>query len=126
VRQAYEAFNRVGVEALVDYFHPDVEYDVTAAIGPFAGMYYGRASAQRFLADYIESWEYVRMEPQEFIDSGEDHVVVFLRLHMRGKGSGIEVSAETFNTWTMREGLAVRLVVHNDKAGALEAAGLSG
>ena len=124
VRRAYEAFNRVGLDALLEYFHPELEYDVTAAIGPFAGMYYGRAAVRSFLAGYLESWEYVRMEPEDFIEVGENHVVVPLRLHMRGKGSGVEVSAETLNAWTMRDGKAARMAVYNDKDEALEAVGL--
>ena len=125
VRQAYEAFNRAGLDALLERFHPDIEYDVTAGIGPYAGMYYGRAAVRSFLADYLDGWEYVRMEPEEFIEVGENHVVVLLRLHLRGKGSGVEVSAMTFNAWTMRDGKAVRMAVCNDKAEAIEAVGLS-
>ena len=94
VRRAYEAFSRAGLDALLEHVHPDAEYDVTAAIGPYAGMYYGRAAIRNFLADYFESWEYVRMEPEDFIEVGEDHVVVLLRMHMRGKGSGVEVEAQ--------------------------------
>ena len=125
VRRAYEAFSRAGLDGFLEYVHPDAEYDATAAIGPFAGMYYGRAAIQDFLADYFDSWEYARMEPEDFIETGEDHVVVPLRLHLRGKGSGIEVEARTINVWTLRDGKAVRLAVYNDKAEALEAAGLS-
>ncbi len=125
VRRAYEVFNSRGLDALLEHFHADAEYDITAAIGPYAGMYYGRAAIRNFLADYLESWEYVRMEPEDIIDAGGDHVVVLLRLQMRGKGSGVEVEAQTVNLWTMRDGIAVRMAVYNDKTDALEAVGLS-
>ena len=121
VRLAYEAFGRAGLDALLEHFHPDAEYDITAAIGPYAGMYYGHAAIRSFLADYFESWEYVRMEPEDFIEVGKDHVVVLLRLHMRGKGSGVAVEARTTNVWTLRDGKAVRMAVYNDKAEALKA-----
>ena len=65
------------------------------------------------------------MEPEDLIEVGEDRVVVLLRLHMRGKGSGVAVEAQTINVWTVRDGKAVRPAVHNDKAEALEAVGLS-
>lgn len=126
VRRAYEAFSRAGLDAFLEHVHPDAEYDVTAAIGPYAGMYYGRGAVRSFLADYLESWEYVRMEPEDFIEVGEDQVVVPLRLHMRGKGSGVEVEAQTTNVWTVRDGQAVRIAVYNDKAEALAAAAPSG
>ncbi len=125
VQGAYEAFNRAGLDALLEHLHPDLEYDVTAGIGPYAGMYYGRGAVRSFLADYLESWEYVRMEPEDFIEVGEGHVVVLLRLRMRGKGSGVEVEARTTNVWTVRDRKAVRIAVYNDKAEALEAVGAS-
>ena len=125
VRRAYEAFSRAGLDALLEYVHPDAEYDMSAAIGPYAGMYYGRAAIRNLLADYFETWEYVRMKPEDFIEVGDDHVVVLLRIHLRGKGSGVEVEARTTNVWTMRDGKAVRVAVYNDKAEALEAVGVS-
>ena len=65
------------------------------------------------------------MEPEDLIEVGEDHVVVLLHMHMRGKGSGVEVDARTHNLWTLRDGKAVRMAVYNDKAEALEAVALS-
>jgi len=124
-RRAYEAFNYGGLDALLEHIHPDAEYDITSAIGPYAGMYYGRAAIRNFLADYFESWEYVRMEPEDFIEVGEDRVVVLLRIHTRGKGSGVEVEAQITNVWTVRDRKAVRLAVYNDKAEALEAVGVT-
>jgi ketosteroid isomerase-like protein len=125
VRRAYDAFSRAGLDGLLEHFHPDVEYDVTAGIGPFAGMYHGCAAVRNMLADYLESWEYVRMEPEEIIQGSENRIVVVLRMRMRGKGSGAGVEARTTNVWTMRDGRATRIAVYNDKADALQAAGVS-
>jgi uncharacterized protein len=121
VRGAYDAFNRAGVDEFLEHLHPDAEYDITAAIGPYAGMYYGRTAIRHFLAEYFESWEYVRMEPEELIEADQEHVVVLLHMHMRGKGSGAAVDAHPTNVWTVRGGKAVRIAVYNDKAEALEA-----
>jgi ketosteroid isomerase-like protein len=60
------------------------------------------------------------------LDAGEDHVVVLLRLHMRGTGSGVTVTAHTTNVWTLRDGKALRMAVYNDKAEALKALSRSG
>jgi ketosteroid isomerase-like protein len=125
VRRAYEAFNSGDLDARLEYFRADAEYDITAAIGPYAGMYHGRAAIRDFLADYLESWEFVRMEPKDVIEAGEDHVVALLRMHMRGKESGVEVEAHPVNLWTMRDGSAARIAVYNDRAAALKAVGLS-
>ena len=125
VRRAYEAFNRAGLDALLEYVHPDAEYDITAAIGPYAGVYYGRTAIRNLFADYFEAWESVRLKPEDFIEVDEDRVVVPFRVHARGKGSGVEVEAQITHVWTVRDGKAVRMAAYNDKAEALEAVGLS-
>ncbi len=125
VRRAFEAFSRAGLDALLEYVHPDAEYDVSAAIGPYAGMYYGRAAIRNLLADYFETWESVRLEPEDFIEVDQDRVVVPFRLHTRGKGSGAEVEAQMTQVWTVRDRKAVRVAAYNDRAEALEAAALS-
>ena len=64
-------------------------------------------------------------EPQELIDAG-DKVVAFIRTSARGKGSGVEVEAHVWNLWTFRDGTLVEWKYFgDDKAAALEAAGLS-
>jgi len=125
VGRAYDAFNRDGVDGYLEYLHPDVEFDATAAIGPFAAMYHGLEASRQFLADYFDQWEYARLDPEVIAVDG-DHVVVRLEMHLRGKGSGVEVTGETFNAWTLSDGKATRLVVNNDRAEALAAVGLTG
>ena len=125
VRRAYAAFNEEVLDAFLEYYHPDLEYDITKGSGPWAGMYHDRESVRRFLADYMELWEYVRMEPEEFTEVGDDQVIVLIRLRMKGKGSGIEVKATTLNVWTVHDGKAARIAVVNSKAEALDSVGLS-
>jgi ketosteroid isomerase-like protein len=125
VRLAYQALDDSGLDAHLDHFHPDAEYDISSAIGPYAGVYRGRAAIRDFLAEYLESWEYVRMEPKDFIAVGRNHVVVPLHMRMRGR-SGVAVEAHPFNVWTLRDGKAERIAVYNEEAQALRAAGRSG
>jgi ketosteroid isomerase-like protein len=121
VRLAYEALNRAGLDAFLEHLHADADYDIRAAIGPYAGIYHGRAAIRDFLAEYLESWDYVRMDPQDLTEVGVDHVLVPLHMHMRGKGSGAAVEAHPINVWTLRDGKAVRIAVYNDKAEAVKA-----
>ena len=124
-RRALEAFSRAGLDALLEYVHPDAEYDVSAVIGPYAGKYYGRAAIRNLLADYFDVWEDVRLEPEDLIEVGGDRVAVLLRAHFRGKGSGAEVAAQMTQVWTVRDGKVVQVTAYDNRAEALEAVGLS-
>ncbi len=64
--------------------------------------------------------------PEEFVDAGDDQVLVFSREGGRGRGSGVEVTTQpTAHLWTLREGKAIRMQSHWERDDALQAAGLS-
>ena len=66
------------------------------------------------------------MVPEEFIDAGDDQVLVFSREGGRGRGSGAEVMTQpTAHLWTIRNGRAVRMQSYWERTEALEAAGLT-
>ena len=68
----------------------------------------------------MEAFDALRLEPEEFIDAG-DQIVVSLHQRIRGKGSGAEVVGHIAHVWTMREGAVLRLRIFGDKESALEA-----
>jgi ketosteroid isomerase-like protein len=79
----------------------------------------------RYLDKVNEAFDDYRMLPEEFIDAGEDRVLVFSREGGRGKGSGAEVETHpTAHLWTLRDGKAVRMQSYWERSEALEAAGV--
>jgi ketosteroid isomerase-like protein len=73
-----------------------------------------------------EPWDgWPAWEPQEILDA-DDKVVALIRFSARGKGSGAEVESHVWNLWTFRDGKLVEFKYFgDDRAAALEAAGLS-
>ena len=69
-------------------------------------------------------WERLDMVDEEFVDAGDNVVVV---MHYRGRGrlSGVTVEQEEFEVHTFRDGQCVRKVNFETRSEALEAAGLS-
>jgi len=121
-RRSLEAVKRGDFEAALQDAAPDFEYDLSRAVGPWRGVY-GRDGALSMIRDIVESWEWVRVEPHERIEVGE-HVVT--PWTMRGAGrDGIEVEARFTWLTTIRDGLIVRISLHQEREEALEAAGLS-
>jgi ketosteroid isomerase-like protein len=81
----------------------------------------GVVAAQR---EWLRMWERpFKVEAEEFIDAG-DRVVVFIRWHGRGKGSGVDVEAAGAHLWELRDRKAVRWDVFRDRDEALAAAGV--
>jgi ketosteroid isomerase-like protein len=126
VRRVYVALTRGDVDTLRTLSAPDLVVDFSRRlVDPV--VLRGRDEALAFFAKTRETWDdWPAWEPQELIDAG-DKVVAFIRTTARGKGSGAEVEAHVWNLWTFRDGKLVELgYFGDDRAAALEAAGISG
>ena len=87
----------------------------------------GRDEMRAWMERERQMWEgdHVGYEPKELIDAG-DKVLALVRVSGRGKASGVEVEAYTWSVWTFRDGKPVEMTYFgDDRAAALEAAGLS-
>src|SRR4051812_4143952 len=123
IRSGYESFNRGDYETTFEMLDPAIEWQ-PADRTPFAGTYQGREAVRRLLESWLEAFDDLRWEPEDFFDTG-NRVVVFVRQTSRGRQSGAEVAVHVGHLWTMRDGKAVRWQGFPEREEALEAAGLS-
>jgi ketosteroid isomerase-like protein len=122
VRRSYDAYLRGDLESALAACDPEIEiYDHDI---PDSGEYRGFEGLARWQADWESSWESWRWDPEEFIEAGE-RVVAVLRVHARGRESGVDVERVDGAVWTLREGRCVRLDYYGSREQALEAAGFS-
>jgi ketosteroid isomerase-like protein len=125
IREMLEAFNRGDYEASTAMLHDDVELHQAPEI-PDTGTYVGKEEVVRgivrWLSGFERGFQYV---PEEVTDVGE-RVLVRIRLHGRGRGSGVELDEEIFWVSEVRDGKAFRVRVFWREDDALEAAGLAG
>ena len=85
----------------------------------------GIEAVKRFWKGLDETFEELRLDPQESMDAG-DRVAVRLRFYGRGKGSGAEMDTEMYHqVTTFRDGTMVRIEYFTSWAEALEGAGLN-
>ena len=124
-RAQYERWNAGELDAWVAAFDPEAEYlsSVTAALDG-RGEYVGHEGIRRFINEYLEGWEYFRLEPTEYLDAGT-RVVVVMRATARGRGSGVRVERDLAHVWTFRGSRAIRHQSFASRQEALEAVGLS-
>jgi ketosteroid isomerase-like protein len=121
LRRLWEASERGDWESAFRDVAPNHELDWSRGRGPLLPGVHRGEEAQRLLIDFLESWQSVRIEPHEFIEVGE-HVVVPSTTDLVGR-DGIEVQARGTWTWTIRDGMIVRVCLYQDKQEALEAVG---
>jgi len=117
VRAIYEAW-ATGRSA-GDFIDPEVEY-----VNPPDAVEPGVRIGRRAFAEIRSSYEDVQIEPQEYIDTAGEDVVVIARVRGRGRGSGLPVDWRHGYIWTVRDGQAVRFRWFNQPQEALAAAGL--
>ena len=76
--------------------------------------------------EWLEPWEAYWTEVEEFVDAGDDRVLVLLRDHGRLRGSDAEVELVGANLWTLRDGKIAKIEFFTGREQALIAAGLRG
>jgi ketosteroid isomerase-like protein len=118
------AYNRRDFDAAIENFDPGVDWvlparqDFDACRGP--------KQIIRFWQGIDETFDELRLDPQEFVDAG-DRVAVRLRYFGRGKGSGVEIETEMYHqVTTFRDGLIVRFDYVTSWQEALDLAGVHG
>jgi ketosteroid isomerase-like protein len=123
-REFIEAYNRRDFDAAIENFDPKVDW-VLPAHQDFDSCR-GPAQIIRFWEGLDETFDELRLDPQEFVDAG-DKVAVRLRFFGRGKGSGIEIDTEMYHqVTTFSDGLIVRFDYVTSWQEALDLAGVHG
>lgn len=115
----------VDVEFFWALLDEHVVWDMRATLPPvdLPEVVTGRDAVVEASRRYWGTWDEYRLEADELIDAGKS-VVLVLREHGRGKGSGIPFERSFAQVWTFHRGKIIRWEILPDKAVALEAAGL--
>jgi ketosteroid isomerase-like protein len=122
VRDFIAAFNRRDFDAAVASFDREIDWVLPAR--QRSDSCRGPDEIRRFWQGLDETFEELRLEPQEFVDAG-DHVATRLRFYGRGKGSGAELDTEMYHqVVTFRAETMVRIEYLADWTEALQAARL--
>ena len=70
VRAVIDAFSRNDWESALKDTAPNLELDLSRALGPQRGVYRGE-QVRRALSEFYEGWQSVRIDEPEFIEVGE-------------------------------------------------------
>jgi ketosteroid isomerase-like protein len=124
VRASWEAWSRGDMDALFEFYDPEVEWDMTHSYIPDMGVFHGHDGIRDFFRQWREFFAEYRAEPEQFI-AADDSVIVRVKQEGRGRVStvGIEMPAY-WQVYRLRDGRAVRVEIYRDEADALKAVGL--
>jgi ketosteroid isomerase-like protein len=121
----YEAMNAAFAGADLDALVPEVyEPSIVLEMGTLEGTRRGHQAVKSFLEDQRAVIEDFHVDPEEFIDAGEQ-VIVTVRLSGRARHTGLPFKARYVHVVTLRNGKALHVRLYASKAQALEAVGLS-
>jgi ketosteroid isomerase-like protein len=124
VRQAWRDFKDGGTEATLDYYSENCVCEDVPGL-PDRAIYRGLEGVLERGRHFREMWRDFDLEPVEFIDAGDDVVVVVTAIHGHGRESAAPIESEVAFVYDIRDGKAIRDRAFASRGQALEAAGMS-
>jgi ketosteroid isomerase-like protein len=124
VRRAVDAFSGRDADLAASFATPDFEWFPAMPGTVERGSYRGREGVGMYFRDVLDTWEELRVLPDEFRDLG-DRVLMLGRIEGRGRGSGVNVDTPWGGIFDFRDGGVWRVRSYLDQSEALRAAGLS-
>ena len=111
-----------------EFWNPDPYADdvVFVRSGPDGGEYHGYDGMSAGWRDFLGAWDDFPIVGERVIPGAAGTYVLFLRLHGRGKGSGLVIEQEVANLMRLRAGRIARTEMFWDRDAALRAAGVDG
>jgi ketosteroid isomerase-like protein len=126
VRHLYVAFSHGGVEAILEYLDPAVEYHMSPQLTREPRVFHGHGGLRDGAKMLDENFDDTGMRPRQLIEATGEKVVAAVVLHGRVKGTGETAEFELFHVWTLRDGRAVRFEGYPSLDEALQGAGANG
>jgi ketosteroid isomerase-like protein len=125
LRHFYDELARGNFWVGKELFDPEIEFEWDSPLGGMTGKQTSRGlrEVEAAMKDWLRPWDWFRVELEELIDAG-DRVVALTRSLGRPRGAASDVTAFNADVWTMRDGKAIARRGYDDRAEALQAAGV--
>jgi ketosteroid isomerase-like protein len=124
VRDAFERWNDRDHVAVLEQIDPEVEIHVASTQLLGGAPFRGHDGYREWIATMEESFEVWQIEPEVFREHG-DSVVVLGHMHMRGRGSGVELDQKAGWLVEVHDGRMTRFQAFLSHEEALSAGGIS-
>jgi ketosteroid isomerase-like protein len=125
-RAAYEQLVHPDFETIADPRYQMLLGEPGAGAAGSQSVYHGLDGFIAAFREWLSAWDSWVVTPSEFIDLGENRVLVLTEIAGRSERHGAELTIEGGNVVTLRDGKLARLELFFQRLDALEAAGLQG
>jgi ketosteroid isomerase-like protein len=123
VRAAYDAYNRDGINGILRYLDPEVEWR-NPAESPNAGVFVGHEGVVEWQRMVDDAFKEMHFEPERINELPDGRVLALVRFRFRAPTTGSGVEVPLAHLITLRDGRATAFSMYASEAAALEAAGL--
>jgi ketosteroid isomerase-like protein len=124
MRTAFEAFADRGLDAMAEFWDPDIVWRAAEGAIDDVGEMHGLAAVRRYVQEGFDTFDLLSLVVEELRDVGDDRVLAIQRLKGRAKLSGIEVELRYAGVNTLRDGKVVLVREYLRVEDALKAVGL--
>jgi ketosteroid isomerase-like protein len=117
VRRSYDAFSRHDMAGVMGDMHAEIVWHQAQGL-PHGGTYRGLDAVKRNIFDPLDAewWNEFTADPDEFLDAGEN-VVVVGRYRGTAKATGKQLDVPFVHIWTLEGEKAIQFRQYLDTAG---------
>ena len=124
VRRYFPAYNQGGLDAMAEFWHPDISWRAAEGALDDIGVFYGHEAMRRYYRQWEETFDSMSMEADELIVAG-DRVVAVVHGIGRLKGSDAAVNVHYAIVFSFRNGKISQGREYFKREEALEAVGMA-
>jgi len=124
VRDAYAAYNREGINGILRYLDPEVEWR-NPADSPIAGVFIGHRGVLEWQRLADQAFARMLFEPERIEQLADGRTLAVSRFRFRARASDMDAEVAFVHLITWRGGTATTVRMFTSEAAALKAVGLS-
>ena len=124
VRDSWSAFVDGGLDALSEFWDPEIDWRAIEGAPDDVGEMRGREAVRRYLQEWVDMFQGLTVVADELLELADHRVLAVIRVSGRAKLSGIETEIRLAVVYSLRDGKIVRGREYIDRERALEAVGL--
>ena len=121
-REAFDAYNREGINGILRFLDPEVEWR-NPADSPLAGVFIGHQGVLEWQRLADQAFETMRFEPERIDELPDGRTLAVSRFRFRARASDLDTEVAFVHLITWRGGMATTVRMFTSETAALEAVG---